>query len=83
VLYAQNATLPVVPASNAKPPVSGLPRLASAPASASGPRCFGAGTRTGSTWNGDLFLKGHGDPTLATSDVARLGPPSAVRASRG
>jgi D-alanyl-D-alanine carboxypeptidase/D-alanyl-D-alanine-endopeptidase (penicillin-binding protein 4) len=33
---------------------------------------LGAGAQVGSTWRGDVFLKGYGDPTLAAHDIARL-----------
>jgi serine-type D-Ala-D-Ala carboxypeptidase/endopeptidase (penicillin-binding protein 4) len=32
----------------------------------------GTGRRVGGTWKGNLVLVGHGDPTLATSDLDRL-----------
>ncbi len=35
-------------------------------------RLLATGRRVGSTWRGDLFLVGGGDPTLATSDLQNL-----------
>lgn len=72
VLFAHNATLPVHPASNEKLPVSwaALTRL--------GPRyrftteVLGVGRRAGPVWDGDLYLRGDGDPTLTSGDVAGL-----------
>jgi len=72
VLFAHNATLPVHPASNEKLPVSwaALTRL--------GPRyrftteVLGVGHRAGPVWDGDLYLRGDGDPTLTSGDVAGL-----------
>jgi hypothetical protein len=72
VVFAHNASLPVAPASNEKVPVSwaALTRLGI------GYRfhteVYGVGTRSGPTWNGDLVLKGFGDPTLSTPDMNRL-----------
>ena len=42
-------------------------------------RGLGAGSRGGAVWHGDLYLKGHGDPTLASSDVARFAAPIRAR----
>ena len=33
---------------------------------------YGVGTRTGAAWDGDLVLKGFGDPTLSSPDIERL-----------
>ena len=72
VLYAHNASRPVVPASNEKVPVSWAALTRLGPGFRFRTEVLGAGTRVGSTWRGDLFLKGHGDPTLRAQDVARL-----------
>ena len=72
VLYAHNASHPVVPASNQKVPVSWAALTRLGPGFRFRTEVLGAGTRVGSTWRGDLFLKGHGDPTLRAQDVARL-----------
>jgi D-alanyl-D-alanine carboxypeptidase/D-alanyl-D-alanine-endopeptidase (penicillin-binding protein 4) len=72
IVFAHNESLPVAPASNEKIPVSwtALSRLGV------GYRfhteVYGVGGRVGSTWDGDLVLKGFGDPTLSTADVERL-----------
>lgn len=72
VVFAHNALLPIAPASNEKIPVSwaALTRLGA------GYRfhteVYGVGDRAGAVWDGDLVLKGFGDPTLSTSDLDRL-----------
>jgi serine-type D-Ala-D-Ala carboxypeptidase/endopeptidase (penicillin-binding protein 4) len=79
VVFAHNDTLPVAPASNEKLPIAwtALKRLGA------GYRfhteVYGVGTRNGSTWNGDLVLKGFGDPTLSSTDIDELA--AKVRAS--
>jgi D-alanyl-D-alanine carboxypeptidase/D-alanyl-D-alanine-endopeptidase (penicillin-binding protein 4) len=79
VLYAHNASLPVAPASNEKVPVSWAALQRLGPGFRFRTEVLGAGARVGSTWRGDLFLKGYGDPTLSAQDVARLA--AAVRRS--
>jgi len=72
IVFSHNASLPVAPASNEKIPVSwaALTRLGA------GYRfhteVYGVGTRAGAAWDGDLVLKGYGDPTLSTADLDRL-----------
>lgn len=72
IVFAHNASLPVAPASNEKIPVSwaALTRLGT------GYRfhteVYGIGARAGAAWDGDLVLKGFGDPTLSASDLDRL-----------
>lgn len=72
VVFAHNSSLPVAPASNEKIPVSwaALTRLGA------GYRfhteVYGVGGRDGAGWDGDLVLKGFGDPTLSASDLDRL-----------
>ena len=71
-IYAHNSGVPFAPASNEKIPVSfaALTRLGA------GYRfhteVYGVGARAGSAWNGDLVLKGFGDPTLSSADLDRL-----------
>ena len=71
-LYAHKSDVPFAPASNEKVPVSfaALTRLGA------GYRfhteVYGVGTRAGAAWDGDLVLKGFGDPTLSTADIDRL-----------
>jgi serine-type D-Ala-D-Ala carboxypeptidase/endopeptidase (penicillin-binding protein 4) len=78
VLFAHNAAAPFVPASNAKLTVAfaALSRLG--PSFRFQTDVFETGTRAGRLWQGDLVLRGHGDPTLATADLDALA--DAVRA---
>ncbi len=72
VLYAHNEALPVLPASNEKVPVSwaALVRLGSSFRFHT--EVIGAGALRGSTWDGNLVLKGYGDPTLQRKDLDQL-----------
>jgi D-alanyl-D-alanine carboxypeptidase/D-alanyl-D-alanine-endopeptidase (penicillin-binding protein 4) len=79
VLYAHNAARSVAPASNEKVPVSWAALVRLGPGFRFRTDVLGAGKRVGTTWQGDVFLKGAGDPTLASHDVARLA--AAVRRS--
>ena len=72
VLFAHNDTKPVIPASNEKLPVAWAALVKLGPAYRFHTELYGVGGREGSTWEGDLVLKGFGDPTLATSDLAGL-----------
>ena len=71
-IYAHNSNVPFAPASNEKIPVSfaALVRLGA------GYRfhtdVYGVGDRAGPAWDGDLVLKGFGDPTLSSADIDRL-----------
>jgi serine-type D-Ala-D-Ala carboxypeptidase/endopeptidase (penicillin-binding protein 4) len=72
VLYGWHRDRSLRPASNEKLGVAlaALDRL--------GPRyrirtdVLGAGSRSGSTWQGRLVLRGFGDPTLTTADLGKL-----------
>ena len=72
VLYAHNATMPLVPASNEKLPVAWTALILLGPGYRFHTDVAGVGERVGSTWKGDLFVVGNGDPTLTTADVRRL-----------
>jgi len=72
VLFAHNDTMPVIPASNAKLPVAWTALTRLGPAYRFHTELYGTGRRAGATWDGDLVLKGFGDPTLASSDLAGL-----------
>lgn len=79
VVYAHRGTTPVVPASNEKLPVAWTALLRLGPAYRFHTELYGVGTRLGSTWDGDLVLKGFGDPTLKLADLDRIA--AAVRTS--
>ena len=79
VLYAHNATLPLVPASNEKLPVAWTALILLGPNYRFHTDVVGRGERTGATWDGDLFIAGNGDPTLVAADIGRLA--AAVRAA--
>ena len=79
VLYAHNASLPLVPASNEKLPVAWTALILLGPSYRFHTDVLGTGERTGATWKGDLFIEGNGDPTLTASDIGRLA--RAVRAA--
>jgi D-alanyl-D-alanine carboxypeptidase/D-alanyl-D-alanine-endopeptidase (penicillin-binding protein 4) len=72
VVFAHNETLPVVPASNEKIPVSWAALTRLGVGYRFHTEVYGVGTQAGATWNGDLVLKGYGDPTLSTIDLDRL-----------
>ncbi len=72
IVFAHNDTLPVAPASNEKIPVSWAALSQLGAGYRFHTEVYGLGTRSGATWDGDLFLKGFGDPTLARADLYRL-----------
>jgi D-alanyl-D-alanine carboxypeptidase/D-alanyl-D-alanine-endopeptidase (penicillin-binding protein 4) len=71
-VFAHNATLPLVPASNEKLPVAWAALVRLGPAYRFHTELYGVGTRLGRTWQGDVVLKGFGDPTLTTADLDAL-----------
>lgn len=79
VLFAHNETTPIVPASNEKLPIAWAALTRLGPGYRLRTEVLGKGDRVGSTWRGDLFIRGTGDPTLTSSDIGRLA--AAVRAS--
>src|SRR4029077_8589033 len=72
VLYAHNPSLAVAPASNEKIPVTWAALTALGPGYRFHTEVYGVGARAGAAWDGDLVLKGFGDPTLSTADLDRL-----------
>jgi D-alanyl-D-alanine carboxypeptidase/D-alanyl-D-alanine-endopeptidase (penicillin-binding protein 4) len=72
VLFAHNARLPVVPASNEKLPVSWAALTRLGPGYRLATQLLGVGERRGAVWRGDLILRGAGDPTLTSADLAAL-----------
>jgi serine-type D-Ala-D-Ala carboxypeptidase/endopeptidase (penicillin-binding protein 4) len=72
VVFAHNATLPLRPASNEKLAVTYAALTALGPAFRIETDVLGEGEQDGSTWHGNLVLKGYGDPTLSSQDLAAL-----------
>jgi D-alanyl-D-alanine carboxypeptidase/D-alanyl-D-alanine-endopeptidase (penicillin-binding protein 4) len=61
-----------MPASNEKLAVTYAALTALGPGFRIETTLLGAGEQAGSTWRGDLFLKGYGDPSLSTANLASL-----------
>jgi serine-type D-Ala-D-Ala carboxypeptidase/endopeptidase (penicillin-binding protein 4) len=72
VVYAHNASLPLLPASNEKLTVTYAALTALGPAFRIETDVLGEGGQDGTVWRGDLVLKGYGDPELATKDLVSL-----------
>jgi serine-type D-Ala-D-Ala carboxypeptidase/endopeptidase (penicillin-binding protein 4) len=72
VLFTQNGSLPLAPASNEKLPVAWTALTQLGPGYRFHTEVYGVGGRDGPSWDGDLVLKGFGDPTLTTADLDRL-----------
>jgi D-alanyl-D-alanine carboxypeptidase/D-alanyl-D-alanine-endopeptidase (penicillin-binding protein 4) len=72
VVFQRNPQLSLVPASNQKLPVAfaALDRLG--PGYRFQTEVVGSGTLVGDVWNGDLWLRGYGDPTLRARDLDAL-----------
>ena len=71
-MYAHNASLPLQPASNEKLAVTYAALTALGPAFTIETDVLGEGSQSGTAWQGDLVLKGYGDPTLSAADLAQL-----------
>ena len=71
-LYAQNQSLPLIPASNEKLTVTYACLLALGPSFRFATDVLGEGELDGAVWRGDVVLKGYGDPTLSTLDLLQL-----------
>jgi D-alanyl-D-alanine carboxypeptidase/D-alanyl-D-alanine-endopeptidase (penicillin-binding protein 4) len=72
VLFSHNASRPVHPASNEKLPVSWAALTRLGPDYRFTTEVLGVGRRAGPVWDGDLYLRGTGDPTLTSADIAGL-----------
>ncbi len=72
VVFAHNGTMPVAPASNEKLPVAWAALTRLGPAYRFHTELYGVGVRRGTVWDGDLVLKGFGDPTLSALDLELL-----------
>lgn len=71
-VFLRHPTLSLVPASNAKLAVAYASLAVLGPDYRIDTVVFGEGDLVGSTWNGDLVLKGFGDPTLSRADIRAL-----------
>jgi D-alanyl-D-alanine carboxypeptidase/D-alanyl-D-alanine-endopeptidase (penicillin-binding protein 4) len=72
VVFARNPATSLAPASNEKLPVTFAALRALGAAYRFPTEVLGRGQLVGSTWEGDLYLKGYGDPSLTSSGLARL-----------
>jgi serine-type D-Ala-D-Ala carboxypeptidase/endopeptidase (penicillin-binding protein 4) len=72
IVFAHNESLPVAPASNEKIPVSWAALTRLGVGYRFHTEVYGVGARAGERWDGDLILKGFGDPTLSAADIDRL-----------
>ncbi len=71
-VFAWNAQRSLLPASAEKLPVAFAALRILGPRFRFRTEVVGAGSRTGDTWSGNLWLVGYGDPTLTRSDLDRL-----------
>jgi D-alanyl-D-alanine carboxypeptidase/D-alanyl-D-alanine-endopeptidase (penicillin-binding protein 4) len=72
VVFERNARLSLVPASNQKLPVAYAALARLGPGYRFSTEIVGSGTLVGNVWNGDLWLRGLGDPTLRMRDLEAL-----------
>ena len=71
-LYSRNGSLPLLPASNEKLAVTYAALTALGPDFRIETDVLGEGEQAGTVWNGNLVLKGYGDPTLSSAGLAGL-----------
>jgi D-alanyl-D-alanine carboxypeptidase/D-alanyl-D-alanine-endopeptidase (penicillin-binding protein 4) len=71
-LFARNPDLPLAPASNEKLLVTYGALVSLGPGYRFRTQVLGRGHRSGDVWDGDLVLKGFGDPTLTTAEIRLL-----------
>lgn len=72
VVYSRNPSLSLIPASNEKVPVAYAALAVLGTGYRFHTEVVGTGSLVGDVWDGNLFLRGFGDPTLQTSDLERL-----------
>ena len=72
VVFERNADTPLAPASNEKLPVTFAALRTLGPAYRFPTEVVGRGQLVGGTWQGDLYVKGYGDPSLTSGGLARL-----------
>jgi serine-type D-Ala-D-Ala carboxypeptidase/endopeptidase (penicillin-binding protein 4) len=71
-VYVRNGDVPLAPASNEKLPVTVTALLELGAGFRYTTEVLGRGSLVGGVWRGDIVLRGSGDPTLHTSDLAAL-----------
>jgi D-alanyl-D-alanine carboxypeptidase len=71
-VYSHNASLSLLPASNEKLAVTYAALTALGPAFRIETDVLGEGEQEADVWRGDVVLKGYGDPTLSSADLAEL-----------
>lgn len=72
VVFALHADLPLRPASNEKLATTYGALTALGPSFRIETDVLGVGTQNGTKWQGDVVLKGYGDPTLSSADLRSL-----------
>ena len=72
VVYSRNPSLSLLPASNEKVPVAYAALALLGGGYRFHTEVVGTGSQVGADWDGNLFLRGFGDPTLDTADLGRL-----------
>jgi D-alanyl-D-alanine carboxypeptidase/D-alanyl-D-alanine-endopeptidase (penicillin-binding protein 4) len=72
VVYALNPDRPLAPASNEKLAVTYAALVELGASYRFRTQALGTGARRGTVWDGDLYLRGGGDPTLALRGLRRL-----------
>lgn len=72
VVYSRRPTLPLAPASAEKLALSYALLVRLGPTYRIATEVLGRGTLDGTTWTGDVILRGYGDPTLSRADLDRL-----------
>jgi D-alanyl-D-alanine carboxypeptidase/D-alanyl-D-alanine-endopeptidase (penicillin-binding protein 4) len=81
-LFAHNAQLPLRPASNEKLATTYAALTALGPSFRIETDVLGEGHQSGTTWQGDLVLKGYGDPGLSAAQLKSLARQVAVTGIR-
>jgi serine-type D-Ala-D-Ala carboxypeptidase/endopeptidase (penicillin-binding protein 4) len=71
-VFSQNTSLPLLPASNEKLALTYGALTALGPAFRIETDVLGEGAQAGATWEGNIVLKGYGDPTLSSQGLAEL-----------